>query len=132
MKTLILLIAVMMITSFATAKRSGKCSESKNYESEQCDGSGDSEQKQERKHLRKKDGSGEGDQEHKRGRKHNKERLQQRLKRMSKGDEAEYNRLMKLHKDDPEAFRAEMKARRTKRNKNKDSKIRDSKNTRGQ
>ena len=134
MKTLILLLSIMMITSIATAKNSGKCSEKNYCESEQCDdsGSGNSEQKQGRKRLRKKGGEGEGEQGHKRGRKFNKERFQQRLKRMSKGDEAEYNRLMKLHKEDPEAFRKEMKARRAERMKNRNSKNKESKRTRGQ
>ena len=122
MKTLILLLSMMMITSIATAKRSEKDSGRRDFDSEQHEnGDGDQEHKR-RDFDSEKHENGDGDKEHKRGRKHNKEKLQQRLKRMTKGDEAEYNRLMKLHKEDPEAFRAEMKAKRTKRNKNKKSK----------
>ncbi len=51
--------------------------------------------------------------------KQHEERLRKRLRRMAKGDEAEYNRLMELRKNDPEAFRAEMRERRAQRAKNK-------------
>jgi len=152
MKTLILLLSIMMITGIATAKRSGDGSENhKSFESGECDGSG--EEHQERKRNRYKehkgdcDGSGEGEVKERKRNRHKKhkgdgdghhrkkptqEQIEKRIRRMSKGDEAEYNRLIQLRKDDPQAFKKEMRARRAKRNKNRDSKPRDSKNRRGE
>ena len=149
MKTLILLIAVMMITSFATAKRSGqgsrKGSGRRDFDSKQCDGSGEEQQERVRdrykEHKGDCDGSGNGEvqerkchKKHKgygdgsRNRKPTQEQIEKRIRRMSKGNEEEYNRLIKLHKDDPEAFRKEMRSRRSERSKNRDSRKRDSKN----
>ncbi|RLD12560.1 MAG: hypothetical protein DRI44_00015 [Chlamydiae bacterium] len=112
MKTIILLLSIMMITSISVAKRSGNGSGHRNrYNSEQKNCNGDSLRKQERKRHRKNMTPEEI--------KKREERIQKRIRHMAKGDEAEFNRLMKLRKDDPEAFRAEMQARRVQRNKNK-------------
>ena len=116
MKILIILISIMMITGIATAKRSGQgagdgSGHRKRYKSEQCGENGESLQKHERK-RHKKDMTPEE-------LKQREERMQKRLRRMANGDEAEYNRLLKLRKDDPEAFRTEMRERRAQRGKNK-------------
>ena len=116
MKTIILLLSVMMITGIAAAKRSGQGSgdgsgHGRRYKSEQHGEKGESLQKHERKRHRKNLTPEEL--------KQREERMQKRLRRMANGDEAEYNRLLKLRKDDPEAFRAEMRERRAQRGKNK-------------
>lgn len=118
MKTIILLLSVMMITSIATAKRPGRGNgngNGKRYKSEQCDGDGNGSGESVQKHERRRNRDNMTPEEIKK----HEERLQQRLRRMSKGDEAEYNRLMDLRKNDPKAFRAEMQARRAKMNKNR-------------
>ena len=112
MKILIILISVMMITGVAIAKRSGDGSRhGKRYKSEQHDGSGESLQKHERKRHRKDMTPEEI--------KQREEKMQKRLRRMANGDKAEYNRLIELRKNDPKAFRTEMRERRAQRGKNK-------------
>ena len=119
MKNLILLLSVMMIAGIATARRprhgSGK---EKRYNCEKHESCGESLEKHERRRNRHKKHKGDGSGE----RKLTQEQREQRLRRITKGDEAEYNRLLQLSKDDPKAFRKEMRARRAQRKKNKNFK----------
>ena len=142
MKNLILLLSVLMIAGVATARRSGHGSrKEKRYKSESRESCGESLEKHERKRNRYEEHKGDGDgcgegevQERKRNRhkKHKgdrdgerrltQEQLEQRIRRMAKGNEAEYNRLLQLSKDDPKAFRKEARSRRVARSKNRGSK----------